>query len=239
MEIQAPAAAVEPTVGQVWDSAVFELFDHGAYRGNEVVEVVRGEGGITLRGRGELVGNRPMRYTAELTLEPSWRTTLSAGFKIEAGKERCAIALRTSDSLLEYVVTKDGRDHVVAREERAGAALYFGLQPVASLVPVCQLAAEAPTQTTSYPGIATVISAAKVRKFTSGGKTQSLSVVTVDSAIEIVCDAGKLAVVHYGKHGFLAARKGYEAAAKELAEGDPAGPAWGVSLTCQTNRFPQ
>lgn len=153
---------------------------------------------------------------------------------IERGGERCVAHLRNRGAEVELeVVYDDGVRQIVDREAREHAEYFVSIRPALTQSAICAVADDQPRALESFSPWSIVRTAPRaasaVATASGAGK---LDVVKVDGLIDVYCDGPRLAIVHYPKHGFIAARAEYDAAAQALTAADPTDQLWAGELGC-------
>ena len=157
---------------------------------------------------------------------------------IERGGTACDARLRNRGEMVELEVEyPDGERQTVDREDRAHAEYFVSIRPAITQSAVCAVADDQPRALESFSPWYIVRTAPRVpsavAKVSGAGK---LDLVKVDGLIDVYCDGPRLAIVHYAKHGFIAASAEYDAAAQTLTAGDPTDELWASELGCPARK---
>jgi hypothetical protein len=176
----------------------------------------------------------PIAIKAGLWVEPSsWRVD-RYDLHVERGGAACTFLLRHRDAVVDVeVVHPDGSRRNIDREPREHAEYHVSIRPALTNTAVCVRADAQPRALESFSPWYVVRTAPRVAsKLATADGARQLDLVKVDGLIDVYCDGGRLAIVHYPKHAFIAARTEYDAAAQALTAADPVDELWAGEVAC-------
>lgn len=201
-----------------------------------------GQERFTIERRGEratimLTGKSsfPDAMELELTMQlhaPSWQV-LEQDLRITRGDDTCLNRLRLRGDVMELETEfPDGERRVTGREPVEHATHYISIRPTITQTAVCVVADDRPHAMYSFPGY-TVRTAPRVAtEHATADGARRLDKIVVDELIDVYCDGAQLAIVHYPRHAFIAARAEYDELAARLTAPDYNDQRWAGELAC-------
>lgn len=176
----------------------------------------------------------PIAIELGMWVEPaSWRLE-RIDLQIERGGQACLFRNRHRGDTVEVDVEyPDGVRQSLGREPREHAEHFVAIRPTITQTAICARADDQPRALESFTPWYVVRTAPRTPSTvaTADGKGR-LDLVKVDELIDVYCDGPRLAIVHYPKHAFIAARAEYDDAAQKLTAPDPIDERWAAELGC-------
>lgn len=228
-----PDTIMAPPPGDVVDRGELVLRSGGEDIGHEKFTMERRGPWLHVELTASTTFPAPTDIELQMEVDPATWELDRYDLRIERGGRACTGRWRNLGAEVEVAIEEaDGTRRVLGREPREHARYNLGLRPTLTQSAVCAVADDQPRELESFSPWFIVRTAPRQPSTIAATGGGVLDLVRVDDSIDVYCEGGKLAIVHYAEHAFVAARTEYDAAARALTAPDPVDDLWASELAC-------